>query len=807
MLYTGQFAAKNTKYQIDIQTGTSTVPVNITFTDTPCIIVSKSSGLFSPIKSRGCTIEILSTEYYIDLYQPASRGAKVTIYDIENNNKKVFVGYLTPCAYDQDYTYLDSIELEAVDGISTGKDFKWVPDGNYHTIFDILLTIIRDCGYNGNLYIPKTYTHINGNVLNNDGLNRMSISSMNFVDDDDEHTPWTQYEVIEEIMKFLGWSFIPDGDDIWLMDYKAEYNAAVTYNVYNIQTGMYTETYTSQSAAIPVNLDILAPGTSEISIDDIYNKISISDNLYEVEEVAPDIFDTENTEDIKIKVNNSYVTTLTLGQTQWVKTTVTKHWLRDDEVSTDITGYEYQTFSLLKPETGFTHHFYEKDLFQEIYNEGFSNCQDTGSRSVYTGTQVNKYVNTIGCVLQRYAYRPNDGASNLPTSLDWTDYLTFFVTDDTLNNNSGKMMLSRINQLELPVLNYDIAEDVVYKPKSGTSWITIKGDMFYQYNNAKYGEKNKSTLNIININKHLYTTAPVDKCCDIDGQKYCGLFRDYDHYKDTAYGKGFSCWKMKLQIGNKYWNGTSWTTDSNATFYLKYNNNPSNRDDEYLPAFAWASIVPNTDYTDKVGENAYCIPIDANDANAPTHGQLHLTIYTPRIIPTELVSIFSEVYHTDVQINWMNLPPVIYVKDFELDYVYTDTSEWWAASKDDNKDDKLYVGYIDDTYKQEFSDLELKVNTATKDKPISRSYVLSDFGLLDTLKHRNQAQAKIQEYNLVDMYLDHYSDKKIIYKANIHGMYTPDTKFSKTSLPGTFFIDSNSYDLREDINKVNLIAF
>lgn len=805
MTFYGSFDnIKGKNFNIEIKTPKGNDEINLTMGENSCTLATSSENLFAPIKSRSLTIEIFSTQYYMDLYDPSARSTSVKLYD--EDNKVWFRGYLTPCVYDQDFTYADTIQLEAVDGISTGKDFKWVPDGNYHTLLDILLTIIRDCGYRDYLYVPKVYTHINGKKITSDGLDKMSVSSMNFVDDDDEHTPWTQYEVVKEIMKFLGWSFIPDGDNVWLIDYKAEYNAPVTYNVYNIETGsLIDDTYTSSNAAIPVNLDILAPGTSEISIDDIYNKISISDNLYEIEEVAPNIFDTENTEDIKIKVNDN-VTTLTLGNTQWIKTTVKKHWLRDDEVNTDVIGYEYQTFSLLKPETGFTHHFYEKDLFQEIYNEGFSNCQDTGSKSVYTGTQVNKYINTIGCVLQRYAYRPNDGASNLPTSLDWTDYLTFFITDDSLNNNSGKILLSRLKQLELPVLNYDIKEDIVYKPKSGTSWITIKGDIFYQYNNAKYGEKNKTTLNIINVDKHLYTTAPVDKCSDIGGQQYCGIFRGYDQYKDTAYGKGFSCWKMKLQIGDKYWNGTSWTSQE-STFYLKYNNNPSNRDDEYLPAFSWASIVPNTDYTDKVGENAYCIPIDAKDDNAPNHGQLHLTIYTPSLIPTELVSIFSEVFHTDVELNWMNLPPVIYVKDFELDYVYTDTSKWWAASKDDNKDDKLYVGYINDTYKQEFNNLELKINTATEDKPISRSYVITDFGLLDTLKHKNQEQAKIQEYNLVDMYLDHYSDKKIIYKANVHGTYTPETKFSKTSLPGTFFIDSSSYDLRKDINKVNLIAF
>lgn len=800
MLYTSKFSDKNDKiYSITIQTGTSTVEVPLTMGGNPCIIQSSSDSLFSPIKSRSCTVEIVVKDYIMDLYQTSSRGAKVRVKD-ESTNNIIFFGYLTPNVYDQDYTYLDTVQLEIREAISTLQDYKFSSQGiypSYQTIISTILSFLKECGYEGSLYVPNTYTQLNGSDVN-DILSKLYVSEANWFEDTEEHKPLMKYEVLEEMLKFFNWSLCPFGMDVYLIDYRASANSnTVSYNVYEIQSGIQSQDSITKTP-INLSLDNAAAGTTSLDIDDVYNKIEINDNLYEVDEIAPDI-DDKVLEDIIIPGG----TNITLDQSQWVTTTVKKHWLRADEVSTDVKGYEYQTVQLFKPESGWTHHFYEKDLLVEIDNQdACSNCYDRGSSSQYVNDPINKYCNSLGCVLQHYAYRENNGSSNLPTSLDWTDYLTFFITDDT----TGTITLTNTARFELPVLEYEVGEEVMWKPSSGTSWITIKGDLFYQYNGAKYGEKNKQTLNIINESSKYYTTAPVDKCCDIDAQKYVSCYRDYDHFKNTGYGTGFSTWKMKLQIGDKYWNGNGWVSNE-STFYLKYNNNPSNRDDEFFPAFSWASIVPRTDFTDKVGENCYAVPIRWNDNNAPTFGKLKLTVYTPRLIPEEIVSLFTQVFRNDIQIDWKNLPPVIYAKDFELDYKYTDTSAWYSQKKDSDKSDVVYTNLINDNNTNEFDNIELKINTQLKDKPISRSYVCTSNGYLKTMKHVNGDESKEQEKNCIDGWYYHHNSPKRKYSCNIHGLVKPDDIFTANAISGRYLIDNYTFDVRNDNLNLNLIEY
>lgn len=795
VLYSEFSSANGHKYYLEINAiGVAGEDKDVDLGGTPVILVTDSSKIFDPIKSRSLSIELVSYEWYFDLYSIGARDVSVKLYD--DTNKTVFRGWLTPQAYSQNFTYLDNIELEAVDAISTTKYFDYQPVNEYVDFQSVILSILKSAGYQGDLYIPKTYDLINGHTFQNTVLSNLKVSSSNFIDDDEEKSRWKEYDVLYEIAQFMGWSFIPTGDDVWLIDYKKEAEGQVTYEKYNIISGQKTGEYVSDSNDIEIKTEDMAGGESKIDIDEIYNKIEISDNLYEIEDICTDIFDDANHISVMEEIGGS------VDGSQWVKTETKKFLWWVTSQTQDITGYDYQTICRLNSDSGWKHIYYQKSDLIKLPNDDGKGYYNSSSNSVYKNGAINKYVNTVGCLIQHYAHRKNEGKNNLPNSLDWTDILTFFITDDTTPNYS----LFSLNKFELPVLEYTNSEVINYTPASGTNWLYIKGDLFYQYNGAKYGEKNKSTLNIVNTDKLYYTTAPVDKSVDIDESKYCNCYRDYEHYKDTYYGTGFSTWKMKLQIGDNYWNGSYWTS-SESTFYIKYNNNPSDRGDEYLPAFTWMKCVDNTNFKDKVGQDAYCIPIHDTDV---INGQLKLTIYVPRLLPVEMEELFRYIYSDSyIDVNWMNMSPVIFCKDFELGLTYTDGSKWWDNHEvDNNKKDKVYTGYINDDSVNEFDGLEFKINTSVEDRPISRSYViLSNGKYLKTLRHKG-SDSNTQEYNIVDLYLDHYSDRKVIYTRAMEGYFTPDKTFYKTSLGGnTMVIDSQEYDIRSDNNTVKFIEF
>jgi len=827
---------------------------SIILSDNPCVINSDSSGVFTPIKSRSCTIEIVSNDYLPDLYTSKSRGVKVTVSK-NSDNTILFKGWLTPAVYDQGYDYLNVISLEAIDCISTTKDYKYIPlDGGepkYQKMIDIVLYILNSSGYTGYLYVPASYTHINNTIYDNStfiprAIDDIYVSEGNFYDDDDEHTPWKEHDVLEEIMKFFGWTLCPFGNDVYIIDYRIVGTTTDNkFYKYSLSSKLYIEDVVlNDSIRVGdnyngVDLNILAPGSSSISMDSVYNKIEVNDNLYEIEEIAPDIFD----DDTHISITDEKGIGYNSGQ--WTRTTVKKKFLQPDEVSTEVTGYEYQTICRIKPTTNWTHHFWSMNSLNdttptEVINADGENYYEQGINSEYTTGAINHYCNTHGALIQHYAYRKNNG-SILPTSLDWSDYLTFFVSNDTLSpyssgENKGKLSYNTLQKLEQPVLEYEIPEEVMYKPSSGKSWITIKGDLFYQYNDAKWGDKNENTLNIVNTTSHYYTTAPVDKASEIDESPYLNLkrktfngqtkyylgnfdmsfiFNQIGYTPSDAYGDGFEMWKFKVQIGEKYWNGSSWTSTP-STFYIPYNNSPENGDEEYMPAFKWASLRPNTDYTSKVGEKCYAIPIDSANSSDPSFGKVHITVYTPLIYPKVLFDIVDHMISSSgssypglTDLKWYDIPPCIYVKDFEIGYVYTDTNAWYSQHKanESTSDDIVYTGIISEDYVSDFDSLELKINTENVDKPISRSYATTNTKYISTMKHIKGDAEKTQEYNIVDQYYEHYSTPKKIYNVSLRGLYLPMTKVNTSTLSGRYVIDSYSYDIRSNKNNIKLIEY
>lgn len=847
MYYKSNFSNKNNvEYYITIEVEGSGETVN--FTMTPSFILETSSdSLFSPIKSRALTFEMLTEYYKMGLYQPSARGAKVVVRKDSEESDIIFRGNITPNVYDQDWTYLDTVTIECVDAISTAKNYKHVNTLSYDSFFDIIMNIIKDCEYEGYVHVPQTYENVNGKPIDDDILKILHISSTNFIDDDDLRTPQNNYDVLIEILKYLGWTLTINGDDIILVDYRAiSTGNTITYKKYLISDSSLAETYTyTDSTAL--QLSDYAGGTSTVSMDDIYNKIEVSDNLYEIDEISPDIFEEEFHISINQEQNFDYNTV------QWEKTNRSGWWLWKKEEQ-EITGYDYQTICRITPASGWKHLFYKCDdiLNVDVQPLDYSNPNSpdynpekagkeyyyeypTSANKKFTTKPINKYCNTHGCLIQHYAYRKEVG-NNLPSKLDWDDYLTFFICNDKTPNIDYQHLSTDTPKLEKPVLIYETDEEVFYKPATGTSWITIKGDLFYQNNKGTFGDKGKDIFEVINYDKDYYITSPCDKAIDIQGKQYFGLSRSKEAWP-TVYYSGFPCWKMCVQVGDKYWT-EHWDTntrkfvgqwvakehenDPDPTFYIHYNNGPTDGADEYLPAFEWVSPINNNDFKDQVGVDGYAIPIAANDDDAPSKGKLKITVYTPAVMPYSMIPILqlsyevndlmsqnwllNWVFNFDSQFNTESIPWVILVKDFEIGYVYTDTQEWYKSHKDENKTDKVYTGYINDDYVKSFSKLELKVNTSSKDRPISRSYVTTSNNYVDTMKHITSDE-KVQELNIVDMYLDHYSDKKIIYKCHIRGLRDPRNLFTANNITGTMVIDKQEYDLYSDINTTTLIVY
>ena len=219
MKYTGKFTnIKGVNYTVNIITNiSSTSTQNIVLAAQPVIIEQKNEDVFAPLKSRSCTISILTDNVIFDIYSSTAQGTKVEVIE-ESTNTKIFTGYVTPNLYTQNYVGLDSIEIECIEALSTLEYFEYekVDNNGIISFKDIMLAAIRKCNAYKNIYYPNNLklSSTDTSYL----LDKLSISEYNFFDDDAERSAWNYKEVIEEMMLFLGWSMVVINDDVVCVD-------------------------------------------------------------------------------------------------------------------------------------------------------------------------------------------------------------------------------------------------------------------------------------------------------------------------------------------------------------------------------------------------------------------------------------------------------------------------------------------------------------------------------------------------------------------------------------------------------------
>jgi len=325
MYYYGQIANLiDEQYFVTITTNQNMVTrIPIKFADhEPIVITTQSDSLFSPIKSRTCTLSIVTDEAIFDLYTAKVHGAEVQIIKLQtdefgnNNNTGVFHGWLTPCAYTQPYVSPgDVLQLEAVDTISTLKDIKYSlvdPNAGAQVLRmdNIFYRLFHLAGGTGRIYFcTDSYSGLPADSGHPFRIfQNYSVAESNFFDDDSERTPWTCYEVMEEMLRIFGFVAVSHNYDLWILQYDglsrqrginalyfevSEFRAGPSYIDLSIHRDVYN---------VSLGKDDYASDQHSISLDDVYNKITVNDSIYEVSNITSNLMDDE-------QKNYAYVST------------------------------------------------------------------------------------------------------------------------------------------------------------------------------------------------------------------------------------------------------------------------------------------------------------------------------------------------------------------------------------------------------------------------------------------------------------------------------------------------------------------
>lgn len=422
---------------------------------------------------------------------------------------------------------------------------------------------------------------------------------------------------------------------------------------------------------------------------------------------------------------------------------------------------------------------------------------------------------------QQFGY---ESTKEMPYSAKWNNMLSFFTQGYWLHkyykeDNVGALSEDLQHQWETfiyeqrlggykPVLIYNSPKYVNYSPAESdkTSYLCFTGNLLYQ-RECNY---DKVHYNVWTINEDTNYCDGINTPLTEFGCS--GTDNAYSRRKgDADYNKGWNMLKLKLSIGNKYWNGRQWTT-TESTCFIPYHKDNVVTDDECLIWTGWNKPVTNHNYTYKVNKDAFVIPINKEDN---LQGYLHLEVYMPKI-PWN-----NQLYRENnyLRINYNNIPPVIFMKDFGLTLCSTDNSEkWYDVFEDDEEDDDIiYSNPIDSNNVTDMDDLELKINTYNSQKPIAKSYIIEpsivDGKVVeDSFKYHTAGfydnligNYKRQEKNLVDKYYNHYSEPKKIYNCVVHGYRAPYKCVQCTAISGKYIVDEQSYDLKADVNELKLV--
>lgn len=653
--------------------------------------------------------------------------------------------------------------------------------------------------YNGNklkvLQIPTQFEYINDDI---------------FFEDDGEASDC--YAVLEEICNFYGISCVPYGNDVFFVDYQVIAYVEDDNLLYTDLKSLVNSTFYITDS---ITKEDYAGDDQNLEMDEVYNKINIKADVAEVKDDDLGV----NPED-DAKSSTYYDTRIDAGE-------------RSDGKKWAIASryFEYIQGTYANDNSDNWQTPINCNIIADSVGYKLAGRFDKTYPSISLARMAFPYGNGAGtfntivgqCCLptQQFGY---ESTKEMPYSAKWNNMLSFFTQGYWLHkyykeDNVGALSEDLQHQWETfiyeqrlggykPVLIYNSPKYVNYSPAESdkTSYLCFTGNLLYQ-RECNY---DKVHYNVWTINEDTNYCDGINTPLTEFGCS--GTDNAYSRRKgDADYNKGWNMLKLKLSIGNKYWNGSQWTT-TESTCFIPYHKDNVVTDDECLIWTGWNKPVTNHNYTYKVNKDAFVIPINKEDN---LQGYLHLEVYMPKI-PWN-----NQLYRENnyLRINYNNIPPVIFMKDFGLTLCSTDNSEkWYDVFEDDEEDDDIiYSNPIDSNNVTDMDDLELKINTYNSQKPIAKSYIIEpsivDGKVVeDSFKYHTAGfydnligNYKRQEMNLVDKYYNHYSEPKKIYNCVVHGYRAPYKCVQCTAISGKYIVDEQSYDLKADVNELKLV--
>lgn len=732
--------------------------------------------LYKPAKYQSASCNIITPDYNFDIYSGKAQGTKIELSDSKGI---AWTGYIEPNLYNMGFEeYREEIELSCIDALSTLQYIKYTTDKKrVVTLLDIINKLVKSCNaYTG--FVISANTQLNKDAVDT-LLDKLYISEQNFYDDKkedetDSDVAWTCQDVLEEICRFLGVTAVADRDLVYFLDYDAIKNGINDYYKYTIGNPTPSKVTLSFNKTITAS-DYTDSGAS-LSIDNVYNKVKVTDDLYTFDDVLPDMFDTainitadsDATLQSSDNINNGMygeVVANKVGNSADSKNNnmiVMIDRVRNPQKG----GYSDYNVVFAKYFNNPYYKFYKYDADGRDITDTITSLNYTDTKSMHGATIAKfcvKKLDNAPDYFQQLVLKMLDKQITLDRWLAMNEFSKVDFSDYIVLLNPNDSHISNDNITKYPYFQ-TVASD-------GT---------------ALFGGENAYLIISGNYRYHYYYDDPYpipDNESDISEGRY-------------SMDAGQTYLLAKLQWGGLYWNGSGWSA-SETTFKIPYIKDDADNGERRADATMFKDLKFVNTVNWRIGTNEQGCLITL-PKNGVISGLPTLTVYKP----------YDPNYHSaksgkNKGQHYKHC--CVFLKDFKFKAIIGDPT----FSKV-NDSDTVYTNIINNSYIKELGDIKFKVCTWDNKKPNYSSVAFKkadgQMQYLDKTYNRATGDTARQEEHLINRIYNQYNTASIILQLPlrndnyIYGLYRDTTINDRL-----FIVDSINRDYRYNSVNIKLI--
>lgn len=801
MIYNGYFRdIKDSLYKVRITTKKGTVAKEITLSDNPFVTEMDESDetIYKPVKYQTATIEAISADYMFDIYSGTAQNTKVELLKDDNVE---WTGYATPCLYDMGFALVrESIQIECQDALSTLQYFPYrQSDKQVRSFLYIVQKLLSKCNAYNYFYVAaNTRIDIGTSTCI---LADLFISEQNFFEDKDDNetdddVAWKCNEVLEEICRYLGLTAIADKDSVYFIDYDyLKYNKIICNTQY-FKYKVGDETDKGEKVKIQftkeISIDDYASDDSTISMDSVYNKVTVKADLHDFEDVIPDMY--ENGKNITSDFDNNLASSSNINDGMYGE--VIKSSKGESSENNMIIMID-RIYNPQKKKYGDYNvvavKYFNNPYYKFFKYDGTKDVTDTVKTLNYTDSK-----SMHGAQIAKFFVKKIDNPASWLEQMGLVTSKVYTLDDWMAKNEISDISFTNYIMLLNPYENHIANEDIKKYPYVQTT-VTDSTCLF--------GGKNAYLIISGSYNFHYFNEDPYPiptSEADIAEGRY-------------AMDSGQTMLLCKLKWGNQYWNGSRWTTED-VNFELPYILDSASDGDRRADAtmFKDNEFCNTVSWRIGTSEKGYAIKVPDNSVMA---GLPILTLFKP----------YDPNYHSTKSgknkgQHYQHC--CVFLKDFEIKAIIGD-----PTFSDKNDTDTEYSLDIDTDYVNELDEISFKINTWDNKKPnyscvaYKNRYNYNNFAFLDkTYNDALHSEVKgmtfqtdegdatddvgnlRQEWWLVYRLYKQYKDESVILNLTlrnnneVYGLYTI------PQLPDKYFIvDSINRDYRNNTQEIKLI--